>query len=167
MVAFTGGFFGKKELIVAKKEHLVIINRGVKEFNAWRRLYPQIEVDLNEADLSYLDLAGINLSGAKMYKAELRGTKLNNATLAKAYLRKANFKDTHANSADFSGAVLDWIYFDCTEMEGVKMDENTSLLGTNFHGARGLPREIQKRVLEELKNSWGSEQRSAKWGVSL
>jgi hypothetical protein len=95
---------------MANPEHLAKLKEGVKPWNRWRKLNPEIVpefrsgrlseeelshanltkafllgADLSEANLSYADLSGANLSGANLSGANLGG-----ATLVRTNLDGAN-----------------------------------------------------------------------------
>jgi hypothetical protein len=48
---------------MASKEHLAQLQQGVKTWNDWRSLNPNITPDLVEAHLTGANLAGVNLRG--------------------------------------------------------------------------------------------------------
>ena len=89
---------------MANPEHLAILKRGVKEWNAWRK-ENDVEPDLVEADLSGADLIRAHLSGAHLSGADLRKADLVEADLSGAKLGEANF--TEANLMHVSGARFD------------------------------------------------------------
>ena len=54
-----------------QSEHLKVLQRGVKAWNAWRAENVSIRPDLREADLSRADLMGANLDEAILSGANL------------------------------------------------------------------------------------------------
>ncbi len=106
---------------MANKEHVKLIKKSVKEWNAWRRKHPKerpdlsranlIEAqlsgaDLREADLNNALLMGANLLKANLYGAELLYAELSSANLRGANLRGANLVNANLFGADLSGADL-------------------------------------------------------------
>ena len=70
---------------MANTEQVAILrDKGVKQWNNWRKAHQDLEPDLAEADLTGADLPGADLS-----KAYLRGANLHKANLRWADLRWA------------------------------------------------------------------------------
>jgi Pentapeptide repeats (8 copies) len=86
---------------MANDEHVAILKKGVKAWNAWRDENPNVRPDLSNADLSGADLAGANLREAFLRKANLTGADLSWADLSGADLSLAPLV-----RADLTGAVL-------------------------------------------------------------
>jgi Pentapeptide repeats (8 copies) len=107
---------------MANDEHVALLKKGVKAWNAWRDENPNVRPDLSNADLSGADLAGANLREAFLFKAnlgsadlveanrrdhaDLSGAVLSGADLREAFLRKANLTGADLSGADLSGADL-------------------------------------------------------------
>lgn len=49
---------------MANKEHLELLRKGVKEWNKWRKLNPDIEPDLSDTYLGCASLRKVNLKEA-------------------------------------------------------------------------------------------------------
>jgi uncharacterized protein YjbI with pentapeptide repeats len=101
---------------MANEEHVEILKKGVKEWNAWRsqnrRFVPDLfepnlmGVDLSGADLTEVWLDGANLDGANLSETGLSGADLRGANLRRADLSRANLSWADASGAGFVGASL-------------------------------------------------------------
>lgn len=81
---------------MANTEHVAMLKKGVKAWNAFREKHPELIPDLIEASLEAADLIGATLSNAN-----LAGAILTIANLTGADLRGANLND-----ADVSGTFI-------------------------------------------------------------
>ena len=68
---------------MANPEHVALLKRGVKEWNAWRKEHPEVRSDRLKA------LRGADLFGANLRGADLRGADLSRASLLRADLTGA------------------------------------------------------------------------------
>ncbi len=100
------GFDPKQKKIMADKEQLEILKRGVDAWNKWRIDNSGKEIDLSEADLSGTDLTGGNLSYAKLFCANFKNTDLIGANLNGADFFGANLIDTSLIGADLEGVIF-------------------------------------------------------------
>jgi hypothetical protein len=97
---------------MANDEHVAILKKGVKAWNAWRDENPNISPDLSGADLHGRDLRGSNLSGADLIEANLTNADLTGANLFTADLTGANLPKAKLSgganlfNADLTGANL-------------------------------------------------------------
>jgi uncharacterized protein YjbI with pentapeptide repeats len=91
---------------MANKEYLVILKRGVREWNVWRRKHSQTRIDLRKADLRRADLKRADLTGADLRKADLTLADLTDAKLGGADLRGAGFDFANLDGADMRMAKL-------------------------------------------------------------
>jgi Pentapeptide repeats (8 copies) len=117
--------------IMANKEHLEILKKGVKEWNKWREDNPEIVPDLKEAHLRIRHLEGarldfVLLDGAILIKAHLEGadlsmTYLNKANLNKANLTGANLRGAHLKGADLSESNLKGAVLLMADLEGADL----------------------------------------------
>lgn len=126
--------FNDEEFIFCQR-HSVVLNRGVKIWNRWRKnnnsTVPQLdgaspkevffdEIDLNHSLLRKIDfrakslrranLQGADLSEANLSYANLSYADLTNANLKKANLKKANLTRANLWGADLSEALLNDAY---------------------------------------------------------
>ena len=75
---------------MANTEQVAILrDKGVKQWNNWRKAHQDLEPDLAEADFTGADLPGADLSRANLSKAYLGKANLRGANLHKADLRWA------------------------------------------------------------------------------
>jgi hypothetical protein len=129
---------------MAIQEHLDILAKGVKAWNAWRKKHPEVRPDLQCANLALRDLKGANLEdaylpGAGLTKANLtrailnhanlRLANLTNANLEDANLTLANLEDANLTDADLTGANLTNAYLHSVNLTGTNLD------GMNLTGA--------------------------------
>ena len=96
---------------MANQKHLHILKQGVKIWNQWREVHPDIRPDLIEAKLTRVDLCHANLSEANLgyadlIEANLIETNLSGANLGYAELIEANLIETNLSGANLSGANL-------------------------------------------------------------
>jgi uncharacterized protein YjbI with pentapeptide repeats len=129
---------------LAESEHIEILRRGPRAWNAWRDENPSHVPNLDDAALSLserqlgpINGGPINLRSARMQRAFLRSATLSEADLeaadmsgadlAYARLNRANLK-----AADLSGAVLDYADF-----KGAVLDD-TNLSGASLQHVQNL-----------------------------
>jgi Pentapeptide repeats (8 copies) len=113
---------------VADSEHIEILHRGPRAWNAWRQDNPSLIPNLDDAALSLSErqlgpinggpinlrsasmqrafLWSANLSACNLEAADLSGANLAYARLDRANLKAANLKGAVLDYADFNGAVL-------------------------------------------------------------
>src|SRR6266511_3868892 len=85
------------------EEHYAKLKKGVKAWNHWREVYPDIRPDLTEAYLMSANLDGANLSGANLSRAYLDGANLSGADLFQANLQAATLVGTNFERANLTG----------------------------------------------------------------
>ena len=72
---------------MANPEHLNILKRGDKAWNAWRKQNPTVRPELTEVNLAGAFLSRANLTKAHLFKTNLTGaTNLTQAQLNQAYV---------------------------------------------------------------------------------
>lgn len=86
---------------------LLILRRGVDEWNRWRRANTGFEIYLSGVDLRGADLRGANLEGAYLEEAHLNRANLQMADLQRAILRKANLGGAFLQNAKLRFADLE------------------------------------------------------------
>lgn len=91
---------------MANSEHIAMLQRGVKAWNAWRERSPDLQADLAEADLNGCSLAKANLAGANLSRANLGGADLTEASLVGANLNEVTLSGAALFFADLAGAIL-------------------------------------------------------------
>ncbi|MGH6846680.1 MAG: toll/interleukin-1 receptor domain-containing protein [Methylocella sp.] len=125
--------------LMADEKQVVLLRRGVAEWNAWCKEPNGGAIDLTRAHLSGAKLGGADLSRANLSYADLDG-----ADLSGAYLLDANLKGTNLRWADLSGADLGnanliWANLSGGDISGASLfGANLSegdLSGANLHKA--------------------------------
>jgi hypothetical protein len=102
-------------------EHLAILRKGIKTWNAWRADNPSILPDLRGSDLI----------GANLSDADLRGTNLSRANLCESDLSEADLSIADLRESDLSGVNL------------IRADlRKITLCNTNIDGARFCPSDV-------------------------
>ncbi|MCR9246120.1 MAG: pentapeptide repeat-containing protein [bacterium] len=123
--------------------HLAILDKGVDEWNAWRRDNPNIRPQLVGANLHGANLAGFDLSGANisdwhhstnLRDATLTGANLQNAEIQSAVLLEANLDDVNAEGAVLRRATLRNASCRNANFRRAHLQES-ELTGTHFEGA--------------------------------
>ncbi len=123
---------------MATDEHLKILKKGVKAWNAWRKENPRVRPELADVYLRNGDTTPdredirspffddttyeAKLSGANLSGADLRGTNLHDANLDDANLEGANLDRADLRRANLSGANLSGTNLDDANLEGAKLD---------------------------------------------
>lgn len=149
---------------MALQEHLAMLEEGVEAWNQWRKLHPQIRIDLSGADLRNLDLQGINLANANLERtnfahADLRHanlasanlggvclafTDLDHSILAYANLTDADLRAANLNRASLEDANLSYANLTHASLEGASLAyanltranlTDTDLIGVNLQAA--------------------------------
>ena len=111
---------------MANPEHLKVLKKGVKAWNAWRKMNAQEHIDLSNRNLSDRDFSRANFSHAYLGDADLCGVNFTNADLIGANLSHAKLWGANLSHADLKGANL---YFaDLFEAD----IRNADLNGTNL-----------------------------------
>lgn len=110
------------------KKHLSLILKGREEWNAWRKMSPEITIDLSganlaEMDLSWMllddsDLSGACLSGCRMIGTRLRRSRASQAKLDGATLTWTLFGYADLRGADLRGAKAWQASFNHCNLEG-------------------------------------------------
>ena len=130
--------------VSADSDHVDLLRRGPRVWNAWRRQHPAIVPNLTRISLSAserqmgpMNGGPINLASARLRRASLRfatlsGANLEGADLSDADLTDARLDGTNLANADLSGAVLDHADFARVKLAGA------NLCGANFARARNL-----------------------------
>jgi uncharacterized protein YjbI with pentapeptide repeats len=130
---------------MANKEHLRVLNQGVKVWNEWRKMNPNIRPNLRKAkliraDLAYAHLANADISygllgGADLRKANLQNAKLagvslvgadlDHADLTESYLLGAEFTYAQLRNANLHGSSLVFTKFRLCDMSGANLTHAT------------------------------------------
>jgi len=126
---------------MANPEHLAILKKGVKAWNAWRKANPEItpdlrhadmrHADMHEADLSWTELSAAKLNGADLSWAELSAAKLNGADLSEAGLVGADLIGSELVRAVLVRAVLFGAVLRASSLAGADLSD-AALHSTSF-----------------------------------
>ena len=126
-----------------KATHLEILQRGVEEWNAWRREI-RVRPDLRGADLRGTNLRGANLGWTHLTKANLSatnlqeaylvGANLGGASLREAKLSEANLERASLYEADLGGADLEGAWFRGAKLARANLRRSV-LIRANLSGA--------------------------------
>ncbi len=103
---------------MANQKHLNILKKGVKVWNQWRELNPDLIPDLHHANLT-----GINLGEEILTKGNVRRINLSNADLSKANLYKADLRGANLCKADLHGANLEEAILFSANLERASLQE--------------------------------------------
>ena len=144
---------------MADQEHLAILEKGVKLWNAWRKEHPDIKPDLIEANLRGAALRSINLEEAKLKAANLTAAKLQKANLQKAnlkevYLFRANLRDANLHRANLTEAKLQGANLTRALLTGA------NLQGAYLKGANLTEANLEKAKLKEASCKGAKLQRA-------
>jgi uncharacterized protein YjbI with pentapeptide repeats len=92
---------------MANDEHVAMLKKGVRAWNAWRLQNPSIRPDLSEAVAFRAAFLGrVNLAGADLTRADLSGADLTQADLSRANLSRADLTGAWLSGARLNGADL-------------------------------------------------------------
>ena len=115
-------------------EHLTILKKGVKAWNAWRKDNPDVKPDLREADLSLTNLSGAHLREADLSLTNLSGAHLHEADLSEANLFGADLHEADLSLANLSYAYLGWTTFADIDLSTVRGLDTVNHLGPSTIG---------------------------------
>jgi uncharacterized protein YjbI with pentapeptide repeats len=124
---------------MADTKQLEILNRGIEEWNRWRKQNPELRPDLSNSnlinrDLSRADFDGADLSGADLSKAQLSHASLHGANLESSTLILADLLGAILNQCDLSAASLFGAFLFGTRLKGANLSA-ANLMGTSLMGA--------------------------------
>lgn len=124
---------------MANKEHLTLLKSGVEDWNEWRRAYPDVRPDLNEADLEGADLTGANFANTNLARSILWEANFSGAELINSYLNETELSRANLNGADLTFAQLNNANLRAAVMSNTKLNHadltGTDLTGADFTGA--------------------------------
>jgi uncharacterized protein YjbI with pentapeptide repeats len=92
-------------------KHILILEKGIEEWNKWRKKYPEIKPDLRGSDLSNKNFAQANFSEVDFREVDFFRTNLNSsflmsANLSEAQLQRATLVNSNLMDASLDGANL-------------------------------------------------------------
>lgn len=117
---------------MANQEQLVILQRGVKVWNEWRRINADAKINLSRAELQNLVLFGVNLKGAELDGAYLGGVNLNRANLQEVNLMSTKMQGAKLINADMTRANLIGVDLEEADLSGAILKE-AHLIGARLH----------------------------------
>lgn len=115
---------------MANKEHIKILNHGMKIWNQWRMQNSEVGPDLSNADLHSADLRffdfnltsfrNANLAFADLRSADFSGANLTDAILTGANLTNANLSFATLDNANLTNARVGLTHFDSLDLRSTK-----------------------------------------------
>ncbi|ABW30641.1 pentapeptide repeat-containing protein [Acaryochloris marina] len=153
---------------MASREHLNILNQGVKAWNQWRDANPNIRPNLQLANLNGKNLSKINFSRADLSGADLSGTELRHAhligaNLSRAFMRwsdlsRATLRGAYLWGADLSGTTLEQVDLSYAKLRGATMRwadlSFARLTQANLRGATLSGATLCRSILRKADCSW-------------
>ncbi|MGC1177555.1 MAG: pentapeptide repeat-containing protein [Methyloceanibacter sp.] len=125
-------------------EHVEVLRRGPRLWNAWRRQHPtvipnltRISLSVSERQMGPINGGPINLASARLRRASLRFATLSGANLEEADLSSADLTDARLDGANLSNADLSEAVLDRTDFADAKLT-GTNLSGANLMECRNL-----------------------------
>lgn len=131
---------------MANKQHLAILDKGVSEWNRWRRANPGGQPNLRKADLRDRDLRGANFNDVNLRRTKLDRTLLDGATFRRADLRRARLKGSSLRNADLSLATLVDVNLDGAVLDDCRV-YGVSAWNLSLEGA------VQRNLIVTRRNS--------------
>ncbi len=134
-------------------EHVEILRRGPRIWNAWRRQHPlaipnltRISLSVSERQMGPMNGGPVNLASARLRRASLRFATLSGATLEGADLSGADLTDARLDGANLSNIDLSQAVLDRTDFAGAKL-AGANLCGGDLAQARNLtPAQLAEAV---------------------
>jgi len=158
---------------MADPDHLAELEKGVKNWNTWRKRKGIVDTDLSEVKFYDRDFRGANFwrtnfIGARLYKTKFQEANLNEAKLHGAYLESAEFPEASLIRAELNGADLREADLRDTRLSnadlsdanimGVKYDNKMRCRNTNVSSCCGSQRFVRHvkdlDYLEEFKEKY-------------
>jgi hypothetical protein len=130
--------------VSADPDHVDLLRRGPRAWNAWRRQHPNIVPNLtriflsvSERQMGQVNGGPINLASARLRRASLRFATLSGADLEGADLSSADLTDARLDRANLANADLGEAVLDRTDFADANLAA-VNLRGTNLSKARNL-----------------------------
>lgn len=130
--------------VSADSDHIDLLRRGPRMWNAWRRQrastipnLTRISLSVSERQMGPMNGGPINLAAARLRRASLRFATLSDANLEGADLSGADLTDARLDGANLANADLSEAVLDHTDFARAKLT-GANLCGANFATARNL-----------------------------
>jgi len=131
---------------MANRQHLDIINRGVSEWNAWRKMFPAERPDLRGAVLGRRDLRGVDFRDSDLYRASLWKSDLSDADLTNADCSSVTLNGAVLRRANLTGTNLRFSRLVAIDVEGATVT-GAYLYGASIWNIEGQPAEQKDLVI--------------------
>lgn len=127
----------------AKLRNAVLYGADLKECRLGLKAKPDLEgADLRFAVLSGLDLEGASLKGAMLGNAICRNTNFDHVSFDGLTVMRVDWSNASLNHTTWRGADMRCGVFEGAAMEGITLDQKTSLGLANLHGANFVPASV-------------------------
>ena len=145
---------------MANEEHLNLLNKGIEDWNEWRKQNLQIQPDLREAYLIGADLNSANLHRADLVMANLSSADIGSADIGSADLGGADLGGADLRGANLNGADLVMANLSSSDLRGVDLRganisdadlRSADLRGTNISDADLSGADLMYANLTETK----------------
>jgi len=130
--------------VSADSDHVDLLRRGPRVWNAWRRQHPSIVPNLtriflsaSERQMGPMNGGPINLAAARLRRASLRFATLSGANLEGADLSGADLTDARLDGANLANADLGGAVLDRTDLAHARLT-GANLCGANVAKAHNL-----------------------------
>jgi hypothetical protein len=130
--------------VSADPDHVDLLRRGPRAWNAWRRQHPTITPNLtriflnvSERQMGQVNGGPINLASARLRRASLRFATLSGANLDGADLSGADLSEARLDHANLANADLSEALLDHTDFASAKLTA-ANLCGANLAKTRNL-----------------------------
>ncbi len=119
---------------MANPEHLIILKRGIEDWNRWRKERSEIRPDISQVNFNGVDLSRANFAGAFISDADLAGANISEADLRGAELIATNLFGANLHRADLSDADLLDADLGAADLSHASLS-HANLRRTNFRNA--------------------------------
>jgi Pentapeptide repeats (8 copies) len=142
---------------LADSEHVEVLRRGPRSWNAWRRQNPntvpnlvRLSLSAAERQMGTMNGGPVNLASARLRGASLRFATLSGANLSGADLSGADLTDARLDGANLTNADLSHALLNRTDFAGARL-VGARLEGTNLALACNL---TQDQIMESLGDAF-------------
>ncbi|MEH1855892.1 MAG: pentapeptide repeat-containing protein [Nostoc sp.] len=129
-----------------KHEHILILEKGIEEWNKWRKKYPEIKPDLRGSDWSNKNFAQANFSEVDFREVDFFHTNLNDSFLMDANLSEAQLQRARLVESDLRYARLDGANLYQADCSGADF-RNASFDGANLQQANFFNAKLCNAIL--------------------